>query len=132
MSFQSFAFQRAAFQQPIGIVVTATAAPKGGIHPWYAEEYHRVRLRQQKAKLQELNEEIAENVRFTEEIVAELAEARLQADKVRLTTLEKTYKEELTTLLQTIIQIKAAIRESEELLVMAIALRRRLKVGMFA
>lgn len=60
----------------------------------------------------------------------ELAEARAKADQIRLSKLENVYKNELTKLLQTIIQIKADIRRSEEFLVLAICSRRRLRMGM--
>ena len=105
------------------ISINVVPTSKGWIHPWYVEQYHRVRIREQQAKLKELVED-------NKQILQELAAARLKADQIRLSALEKTYKKELTKLLRTIIEIKADIRRSEELLVLAICSRKRLRMGM--
>ena len=124
--FQSYAFQSGGFQYN---VTTDIPLPKGGIHPWYFDEYHRLRIKQNLRQIKEAEKQITTNKDLIKEAKIEIANAETDEKKKSLQLLQKRYKSEIRLLAETIAQMRAEIRESETILIIAIAMRKRMRFG---
>ena len=126
MAFQLSFGQRNAFQIPSAVAATVgdsyTYAPT--YQKYQVEERQREKIRKEKSDLDKLQSVLAENER--KRLLA--AESKLLADAenaMRLAALEQEYLQEIDRLLVVRADLMRRVRQSEETLIMMMAMKRK-------